>query len=91
MPVHLCPIDGERFRLHVENVPVLALGPGDIVVMDRPGSHRGEAVRQLGTILSPSVRIIPIALERTTADPAVENRVERYEEAAGDFGCSTVA
>jgi transposase len=41
------PIDGESFRLYVENVLVPTLRPGDIVIMDNLGSHRGRAVRQL--------------------------------------------
>jgi transposase len=41
------PIDGESFRLYVEKVLVPTLGPGDIVIMDNLGSHKGKAVRQL--------------------------------------------
>ncbi len=39
------PINGERFRLYVEKVLAPTLKPGDIVVMDNLGSHRGTAVR----------------------------------------------
>jgi putative transposase len=39
------PINGERFRLYVEKVLVPTLAPGDIVVMDNLGSHKGCAVR----------------------------------------------
>jgi transposase len=41
------PIDGDSFRLYVENVLLPTLRPGDIVVMDNLGSHRGKVVRQL--------------------------------------------
>ena len=41
------PIDGETFRTYVEKVLVPTLGPGDIVIMDNLGSHKGKAVRQL--------------------------------------------
>jgi transposase len=41
------PIDGESFRLYVEKVLLPTLRPGDIVIMDNLGSHRGKAVRQL--------------------------------------------
>ena len=41
------PIDGESFRTYVEQVLVPTLRPGDIVVMDNLGSHKGKAVRQL--------------------------------------------
>ena len=40
------PINGERFRLYVEKVLVPTLRPGDIVVMDNLGSHKGKAIRQ---------------------------------------------
>jgi len=41
------PIDGESFRTYVEKVLVPTLKPGDIVIMDNLGSHKGKAVRQL--------------------------------------------
>jgi transposase len=41
------PIDGESFRLYVEKVLVPTLRPGDIVILDNLGSHKGKAVRQL--------------------------------------------
>ena len=40
------PIDGDSFRTYVEKVLVPTLKPGDIVVMDNLGSHKGKAVRQ---------------------------------------------
>lgn len=40
------PINGERFRLYVNDVLVPSLKPGDIVVMDNLGSHKSNAVRQ---------------------------------------------
>jgi transposase len=41
------PIDGDSFRTYVEKVLVPTLRPGDIVIMDNLGSHKGKAVRQL--------------------------------------------
>ena len=41
------PIDGESFRLYVKEVLLPTLRPGDIVIMDNLGSHRGKIVRQL--------------------------------------------
>jgi transposase len=41
------PIDGESFRLYVAKVLLPTLRPGDIVIMDNLGSHKGKAVRQL--------------------------------------------
>ena len=40
------PIDGESFRLYVEKVLVPTLRPGDLVIMDNLGSHKGAAVRR---------------------------------------------
>lgn len=40
------PINGERFLLYVEQVLAPTLKPGDIVVMDNLGSHKGKAVRR---------------------------------------------
>jgi putative transposase len=40
------PINGESFRLYVEKELVPALRPGDIVILDNLGSHRGKAVRR---------------------------------------------
>lgn len=40
------PINGERFRLYVEKVLVPSLKPGDIVVLDNLGSHKGKAIRR---------------------------------------------
>ena len=39
------PINGETFLLYVEKVLVPTLRPGDIVIMDNLGSHKGKAVR----------------------------------------------
>jgi transposase len=41
------PIDGKSFALYVEKVLVPTLRPGDIVLMDNLGSHKGKAVRRL--------------------------------------------
>src|SRR6476646_7306237 len=40
------PINGEWFKAYVEQVLVPTLSPGDVVVMDNLGSHKGKAVRQ---------------------------------------------
>ena len=41
------PIDGESFQIYVEKILIPTLRPGDIVIMDNLGSHKGKAVRQL--------------------------------------------
>lgn len=40
------PINAESFRTYVETVLVPTLRPGDIVIMDNLGSHKGAAVRR---------------------------------------------
>lgn len=39
------PINGELFRLYVQDLLVPTLRAGDIVILDNLGSHRGHAVR----------------------------------------------
>lgn len=39
------PINGDLFRAYVEQVLVPTLSPGDVVVLDNLGSHKGKAVR----------------------------------------------
>lgn len=39
------PINGESFLAYVEQVLVPTLAPGDIVVLDNLGSHKGKRVR----------------------------------------------
>ena len=41
-----CPINGERFRAYVEQFLVPTLKPGDVVILDNLGSHKGKAVRR---------------------------------------------
>ncbi len=40
------PINGECFRAYIHQLLAPILRPGDIVVMDNLGSHKGKAVRQ---------------------------------------------
>jgi transposase len=39
------PVNGERFLLYVEAVLLPTLQPGDIVIVDNLGSHKGKRVR----------------------------------------------
>jgi transposase len=41
------PIDGVSFQTYVETVLLPTLRPGDIVIMDNLGSHKGKVVRRL--------------------------------------------
>ena len=40
------PINGERFRAYVDQFLVQTLKPGDVVILDNLGSHKGKAVRK---------------------------------------------
>ena len=40
------PINGKSFLAYVEQILVPTLKPGDIVIMDNLGSHKGKAVRK---------------------------------------------
>jgi len=40
------PINAQRFLVYVEEVLVPTLSPGDIVIMDNLGSHKGAAIRR---------------------------------------------
>jgi putative transposase len=39
------PINGESFLAYVEQILVPTLRPGDVVIMDNLGSHKGKRVR----------------------------------------------
>jgi transposase len=41
------PINGSSFLAYVEQMLLPALRPGDIVIIDNLGSHKGKAVRRL--------------------------------------------
>ena len=39
------PINGELFGLYIEKILAPTLAPGDVVVLDNLGSHKGKAAR----------------------------------------------
>ena len=41
------PINGVSFRAYIEQFLAPTLSPGDVVIMDNLGSHKGQAIRQL--------------------------------------------
>ena len=45
------PINGRAFTAYVEQFLVPTLAPGDIVIMDNLGSHKGKAVRRAAGLL----------------------------------------
>lgn len=53
------PINGEIFLAYVERVLVPALRPGDVVIMDNLGSHKGAAVREAIEAAGAELRFLP--------------------------------
>ena len=53
------PINGESFRLYVEQILAPSLRPGDIVIMDNLGSHKGEAVRTILRAVGARLHFLP--------------------------------
>jgi transposase len=53
------PINGAAFQAYVEQVLVPELRPGDIVVMDNLGSHKGPAVREAIEAAGASLAYLP--------------------------------
>jgi transposase len=53
------PINGQSFRAYVEQQLVPTLKPGDIVIMDNLGSHKGKAVRHAIHAAGATLRFLP--------------------------------
>ena len=53
------PINGEIFRVYVERVLMPTLRPGDVVIMDNLGSHKGAAVRLAIEAAGAELRFLP--------------------------------
>lgn len=53
------PINGERFRIYVERVLAPVLEPGNIVIMDNLGSHKGKAVRRAIRAVGAKLILLP--------------------------------
>lgn len=52
-------INGESFLAYVRQVLVPTLRPGDVVIMDNLGSHKGAAVRQAIEAAGAELRFLP--------------------------------
>ena len=59
------PINGERFHAYVEQFLVPTLKPGDVVILDNLGSHKGKAVRR--TIRNVGARLVFLPRSRPTS------------------------
>jgi transposase len=53
------PINGEIFQAYVDQVLVPELRPGDVVVMDNLGSHKGAGVRRAIEVAGASLLYLP--------------------------------
>lgn len=53
------PINGEIFLAYVRRVLVPTLHPGDTVIMDNLGSHKGTAVREAIEAAGARLRFLP--------------------------------
>ncbi len=53
------PVNAKRFLLYVEQVLVPALKPGDIVIIDDLGSHKGKTVRQAMQAAGARILLLP--------------------------------
>jgi transposase len=53
------PINGESFLAYVRQVLVPTLRPGDVVIMDNLGSHKGTAVREAIKAAGAELRFLP--------------------------------
>ncbi len=53
------PINGESFLAYVRQVLIPTLRPGDVVVMDNLGSHKGAAVREAIEAAGANLRFLP--------------------------------
>jgi transposase len=52
-------INGESFLAYVRQVLVPTLRPGDVVIMDNLGSHKGAAVREAVEAAGAEIRFLP--------------------------------
>jgi putative transposase len=75
------PINGERFRAYVEQFLAPTLKPGDVVILDNLGSHKGKAVRQairaVGARLVFCPNIRPTSIRSSRSSPSSRLCCER--------------
>jgi transposase len=53
------PINGELFQIYVDQVLVPELRPGDVVIMDNLGSHKGAGIRRAIESVGASLLFLP--------------------------------
>ena len=62
------PINGERFHAYVEQFLVPTLKPGDVVILDNLGSHKGKGVRK--AIRAVGARLVFLPKYSPTSTPS---------------------
>ncbi len=88
------PINGERFRIYVEQVLIPTLKPGDIVIADNLGSHKGKAVRQ--AIRAAGARILFLPKYSPDLNPIeqvfskLKHRLRQVAARTGDDICTAI-
>ena len=89
------PINGEKFRIYVEKVLVPTLKPGDIVVMDNLGSHKGKAVNR--AIRNAGARLFFLPKYSPDFNPIenffakLKHRLRKAAERTSDTVCDAIA
>ena len=87
-------INGEIFRTYIADVLVPTVRPGDIVVMDNLGSHKGRAIRDLVRKAGARVWFLPPyspdlnPIEQVRSSPSSNTRSERLRSATGSASAS---
>jgi len=89
------PINGECFRVYVEKVLIPTLKPGDIVIADNLGSHKGKAVRQ--AIRAAGARLLFLPKYSPDLNPIeqvfskLKHRLRQAAARTPDDICATIA
>ena len=73
------PINGERFRAYVEQFLVPTLKPGDAVILDNLGSHKGKGVRK--AIRAVGARLVFLPKYSPDLNP-IEQVFAKFEDSA---------
>jgi transposase len=80
------PINGERFHAYDEQFLVPPLKPGDVVILDNLGSHKGKAVRkairEVGARLVFLPKYSPTSTPSSRSSPSSKLCCERREREA---------
>lgn len=87
------PINTQAFRVYVETELNKTLKPGDIVILDNPGSHKGQAIRDILRLLAQGGSSPRERQFCSGYHPLIENGVTEAiklrRPAAGFRGCLT--